>query len=112
MPFISVKTNRKISEENKIKLKSELGKAISIIPGKSESWLMVDIEDGRNMYFRGSGSEAILFAEVKLFGRATEAVYDELTEKLTDIFRKTVGAEEVYIKYEEVKTWGYNGGNF
>lgn len=112
MPFISVKTNKNISEKNKIELKTELGKAISIIPGKSESWLMVDIEDGRNMYFRGSNSEAILFAEVKLFGSATDAVYDKLTETLTDIFRKTAGSEEVYIKYEEVKTWGYNGGNF
>ena len=112
MPFISVKTNRKINEEKRLELKSELGKAISIIPGKSENWLMVDIEDGRNLYFRGSGSEDIVFAEVKIFGGASRQVYDKLTERLTDILRETAGAEEIYIKYEEAETWGYNGGNF
>lgn len=112
MPFISVKTNRSISDDMRTELKSELGKAISIIPGKSENWLMVDIEDERNMYFRGSSGEAIVFAEVKVFGSAARAVYDRLTERLTDIFRETVGAEEIYIKYEEAETWGYNGGNF
>ena len=112
MPFISVKTNRSISEEKKTELKSEFGKAISLIPGKSENWLMVDIEDGRCMYFRGSSREAIVFVEVKLFGSATHEVYDKLTERITDILRETAEAEEIYIKYEEVETWGYNGGNF
>ena len=47
MPFINVKTN--INIENKDVIKEELGKLISILPGKSETWLMVDIEDNKNM---------------------------------------------------------------
>lgn len=112
MPFISVKTNRKINDEKKNKIKSELGQAISIIPGKSESWLMVEIEDEKCMYFRGSSSEAIAFVEIKLFGSAPASAYDKLTAEVTDIMSKNADSEEVYVKYEEVNTWGYNGGNF
>lgn len=43
MPFIEVKTNQKIND--KTLLKQELGQAITAIPGKSENWLMIEMED-------------------------------------------------------------------
>jgi len=43
MPFIDTKTNVTITKEKEKELKERLGKAISIIPGKSESWLMLAI---------------------------------------------------------------------
>ena len=36
MPFINVKTNVKISRENEVAIKTMLGEAIALIPGKSE----------------------------------------------------------------------------
>ena len=45
MPFINSKVTVKISEEREKELKSRLGQAISVIPGKSESWLMTGFED-------------------------------------------------------------------
>jgi len=50
MPFISTKTNVNVSKEKEIELKEKLGQAISIIPGKSENWLMVAIEGDVPMY--------------------------------------------------------------
>ena len=41
MPFINSKVSVKTTEKQQKELKTRLGKAISIIPGKSESWLMV-----------------------------------------------------------------------
>ena len=49
MPFINVMTNSEIKDKNA--LKSELGNAITTIPGKSEAWLMVKLEDRADMYF-------------------------------------------------------------
>ena len=43
MPFINAKVTVKMSEEKKETIKEKLGKAISTIPGKSESWLMVGL---------------------------------------------------------------------
>ncbi|MFR5773050.1 MAG: hypothetical protein ACLUE7_07155 [Lachnospirales bacterium] len=39
MPFINVKTNVKISKENEVAIKTMLGEAIALIPGKSENHL-------------------------------------------------------------------------
>ena len=47
MPFINSKVNVKTTAEQQRELKERLGKAIATIPGKSESWLMVNLEDER-----------------------------------------------------------------
>ena len=58
MPFISTKTNVNVSKEKEVELKERLGQAISIIPGKSENWLMLAIEGVApdHMYIRYFGS--------------------------------------------------------
>ena len=54
MPFINIKTNENVTEEKAKAIKSKLGLAITAIPGKSEGWLMVGIEDDYKLFFRGS----------------------------------------------------------
>ena len=44
MPFINSKISTPISIEQEQALKTRLGQAISIVPGKSESWLMLGFE--------------------------------------------------------------------
>lgn len=44
MPFINVKISENLSDIQVDNLKSRLGEAISLIPGKSEAWLMVNIQ--------------------------------------------------------------------
>ena len=55
-------------KEKETQLKERLGEAISIIPGKSESWFMLAIEGGIPMYFRGDDSQPTAFIEVKFMG--------------------------------------------
>ena len=111
MPYINLKTNRSLSDENKQLLKSGLGQAIELIPGKSESWLMLSFHDDAHMYFRGE-DEPCAICQVKLFGTADEENYANLTEALTDILREEldIDPDRVYITYDEVTTWGWNGG--
>ena len=73
----------KISEEKETQLKERLGQAIAIIPGKSESWLMLAIEGEIPMYFRGDNSEPVAFIEIKTFGSASSDVYEKMTKELT-----------------------------
>ena len=47
MPFINSKVSVPLTDSEKETLKGKLGQAISLIPGKSESWLMVGFEIGR-----------------------------------------------------------------
>ena len=114
MPMISTKTNVAISEEQELTLKSELGKAISILSGKSEQWLMLSLEDKCRLYFKGDNSKPIAYVEVKVFGKIDYSQSNKLTAKICEIFDNVLGidASNVYIKYEEVDMWGWNGSNF
>lgn len=113
MPFINTRTSAEISKEQEILLKEKMGKAISLI-GKSESWLMLNFEDNCRLYFKGDNSKNMAIIEVALFGKANNSQYDALTEKLTEGISEVlkIDPSNVYIKYEEVEHWGYNGFNF
>lgn len=114
MPFINSKISTKLTDEQETKLKTELGKAISIIPGKSESWLMLGFEDEYSLYFRGDNSEPTAFIEVSVFGGENKKAFSELTSKICEIYNDILGIapDRIYIKYEPVANWGWNGGNF
>ncbi len=113
MPYIHTKTNVKISDEKEVVLKTEFGKAISIIPGKSERWLMLNFTDSERLWFAGDDSPSAMI-EVEIFGGTSETVYDSLTAKLTEIVSAELGIEpsRVYVKYEEIDHWGWNSANF
>lgn len=113
MPFIRTTTNVSISAAAEKTLKEQLGQAITLIPGKTESWLMLEFTGDKAMYFAGSDAPLVM-AEVTIYGGASDAAYDALTEKLTEIFAETlsVSPDRIYVKYAETDHWGWNGGNF
>lgn len=114
MPYIRTTVSKELTDEKRESIKTKLGQAIALIPGKSESWLMLSFEDNMKMYFRGDESEDYAYLEVSLFGSASDAAYDRLTAALSEIINEElgIGRENIYIKYEEAEHWGWNGNNF
>lgn len=114
MPYIRTTVSKELTDEKREAIKTKLGQAIALIPGKSESWLMLSFEDNMKMYFRGDESEDYAYLEVSLFGSASDAAYDRLTAALSEIINEElgIGRENIYIKYEEAEHWGWNGNNF
>ncbi|MFA9378046.1 MAG: phenylpyruvate tautomerase MIF-related protein [Lachnotalea sp.] len=114
MPYISTKTNVAISKEKEILIKEKFGQAIELIPGKSENWLMCVFEPEQSLYFKGKDDSNIAFIEVKIFGKASKDAYAALTKKITEIMGEdlNIASDKIYIKYEEVSVWGWNGNNF
>ncbi|MCR5687866.1 MAG: hypothetical protein K6G58_07600 [Lachnospiraceae bacterium] len=114
MPFIDSKVSIKITDEQEKELKSRLGRAISIIPGKSESWLMAGFEDDYHLYFAGDDSEPVAFVEVRLFGGPNKDAFSRMTAEITKIFGEVLGIapDRMYIKYSATPDWGWNGSNF
>lgn len=113
MPFIEVKTNVPVAADTAAQLKAGLGKAITAIPGKSETWLMVNICGGQMMYFQGTDAPCAM-VEVKLYGGASSSAYQAMTERTTDVVSAclNVPAGRIYVKYDEVEHWGMGGSNF
>ena len=113
MPFINVKTNIPVSENAQEALKTRLGQAIEAIPGKSEAWLMVEVEGDKALWMAGSDAPAAI-AEVSVYGGADAEDYSALTGRVCDILDSVldVPADRVYVKYAETEHWGWNGSNF
>ena len=113
MPFIDSKVSVSISEEQEKELKSRLGQAITLIPGKSETWLMTGFEDNYHLYFRGDNSQPMAFIAVEVYGRENPSAFESLTAEIMKIFNEVLGIapDHIYIKYAAVANWGWNGGN-
>ena len=114
MPFIHTRVNRPIDAETEKKLSQALRQAISLLPGKSESWLMLQFEDNCRLWFRGYNSFPIAMVEVKLFGGAEAAVSEKMTAEICRILNEEleIQPDHVYVNYTFSETWGWNGENF
>lgn len=114
MPYIEVKTTASADEAKRERIKSELGRAISTFPGKSESWLMVNIADNQKMWFRGDDSADIAMVSVDIYGSAQPKACEKMTAQICSLLQKELGIsqDKIYVKYMGFSEWGWNGSNF
>ena len=114
MPYINAKIGKKLTEEKMTELKAALGKAIEAIPGKTETYLMVCIEDGQNIWLAGDNSEPKAFFDVRILGKAQSEAYSRMTGEICRICDTLLGIDGagVYVTYSEYSDWGWNGKNF
>ena len=110
MPYINVKTNVALSDGKKDIIKRRLFDNISIIPGKSDRYLMVAIEDGVDMAFHRDSESAMAMVEVKLYGGSTKDAYQKLTAAICMIWQdeEDSAGGYCYVTYDEVKKWSIN----
>ena len=113
MPFIDSKVTVKLSDQQKEELKTELGKLIATL-NKSETYLMVGIEDSYDLWLGGRKLEKGAYVAVSLFGSAPRESYDRLTGQICDLLGRKldIPGNAVYVTYHPVSDWGWNGGNF
>lgn len=114
MPFIDSKISCKVTPDKQEVLKTALGQLISTIPGKSETFLMVGFNDEYPLYFGGQKLDKGAFVEIKIFGSASDDALEALTGKVCALYEKELGIPQnyIYVKYEFVDHWGWNGHNF
>ena len=113
MPYINLKTSVTLDEKLEDTLKSALGKAITAIPGKTENWLMVELEGDRKLWLGGKKRPRAMI-DVKIFGHADQSDFNAMTGELCDVCQRILGIKPdgVYVTYAEVENWGWNGENF
>lgn len=114
MPYISSTTSFLLGEDQKDIIKSKLGKLIEEIPGKSEKWLMIGFSENNTMYFNGEKSEKLAFIEVKILGSCDIKYKEILTDKISALFQQelNISKENIYIIFQEINDWGWNGNMF
>ena len=99
MPFIDSKVTVKMSDDQKEALKSSLGQAITTM-NKTESYLMVGINDGYDLFMGGKKLDKGAYVEVSVFGDVTPKACDAMTGKICDIFADVLGIPGKYAPKE------------
>lgn len=110
MPYIAVTTSKALSDEQKDELKKTIGQKISLIPGKTEAALMVDISDNHTMYF-ASEKRKLAYVDVRCYGSTEFENKKALTEALFDAVELHTGLHDdsIYLTYTEFSNWGTRG---
>ena len=113
MPFIDSKVTVTLSEAKKESIKTKLGQAIGTL-GKTESFLMVGFEDEYDLYMGGKKLDKGAYVSVRVFGQVNSSACGQMTGKICDIMQEALGipGNAVYVTYQGIADWGWNGGNF
>ena len=103
MPFIDSKVTVKISSQQREEIKTELGKLITTL-NKSETYLMVGIEDSCDLWLGGKKLDKGAYVAVSLYGDAPKELYDKLTGRICALLNDKLGilGNAVYVTYHPV----------
>lgn len=114
MPLIKAQFSKEVSKSEEVAIKEKLGKAISLFPGKSETYLMVEIEDNKRLYLGGKNDEDIALFEVELLGHCDKSDCEKVTTELCNISKDVLGisGNHVYVTFMEFDKWGYDSFMF
>ena len=113
MPFVIARVNVSVKLEQEQRIKSALGRAIELVPGKSEQYLMIGFEENYRFWLRWSDSQKAAYIEVSIFGNEKHCGYDGLTYDITRAFYGVldIPPENIYIKYDDIHVWGGERSN-
>ena len=113
MPFINTKVSIRVPTETRAKIRQQLGADMAVL-GKDEKWLMTGFEDGYDLAMAGDDRTPCAFVSVALFGSADSSACSEMTARICTLYSEMLGIPQnrIYVKYEFVREWGWNGQNF
>lgn len=111
MPFILSKVNVPVSPEQEQTLKTRLGKAIALVPGKSEEYLFLSFEDSCHLYLRGDNSRPMAYLTASIFGNEDHGGFSAFAAEVTEIYKEVLGVapEDCYIKFDDISSWAVSG---
>ncbi|HZK09333.1 MAG TPA: phenylpyruvate tautomerase MIF-related protein [Bacteroidales bacterium] len=112
MPYLKIKTNQKLNAGDE--LIANLSKLVAEMLHKPEKYVMIDVEDQRQMLFGGTDAP-LIYCELKSIGLPREQTSD-LSARLTGFLTEAthVPANRIYIEFVDAPRdlWGWNGGIF
>jgi phenylpyruvate tautomerase PptA (4-oxalocrotonate tautomerase family) len=111
MPYVSITSSKKLSQEEKDTIKTEMGSLIGIVPGKSESVMMIGFLDGTDIFYAGAPKNNAAYISIHLFGACGLAEKKELTEKVFKLMEDKLGVanSDLFVTISEFANWGWQG---
>ncbi len=108
MPYMKVSLAERLTEEKRKELVDGLGEALSNIPGKDGSMLMVDLEEGKTMFVGGMRQESFVFIDVRYYSRFEYHIKKKFTKAVFDVINRVLGIayEKMSLNISELSSWG------
>jgi phenylpyruvate tautomerase PptA (4-oxalocrotonate tautomerase family) len=114
MPTLRILTNVPIADEARRELLRRASSGVAAMLRKPESYVMVIIEDGRDLWFAGSGDPAA-YLELKSLG-LPESETADYSSALCELLHDTIGVPpaRVYIEFAAPPRhlFGWDSGTF
>ena len=114
MPYLKLRTNVSISQEQTPQLLSDLSQLLSKETGKSERYVMVELAGDRPMLFSGS-DEPLAYLECKSIGLSS-AQAKALSSSISRLLQNKLqlSSDRIYIEFSNcpAEFWGWNGSTF
>ncbi|WP_300683732.1 hypothetical protein [Acutalibacter sp. 1XD8-36] len=107
MPFIDVKASCEITASQELSLKEGLGEAITKIPGKSESRLMLCFQGGQHMWYAGKSDGPTVMVHTAIYGTTTPEAVESFGQAAVSLMREVLGAENVYLRMSQGTDWAF-----
>ncbi|MDR1351912.1 MAG: hypothetical protein LBK05_01415 [Treponema sp.] len=110
MPYVSLNTSEKLSETQKERVKSEIGRLIAVIPGKTEEVTIVDISGGHSMY-KGGQAVPCAYVDIRVYTKADPEGKKQFVDGLFVVLDRELGIpkDNVYMSVLEFEQWGDHG---
>ena len=111
MPLITLQVSFSLSPEEKDNITKELGQLISLMPGRSEKYLMVSIKDEYTVYLAGVKLERAAFMDLRLLGRESEEGQQKFVVEAQASLSKLldIPIDNIYTNILEMPHWGARG---
>ena len=111
MPLINLQVSFSLSQNEKDNVTKELGQLISLMPGRSEKYLMVTIKDEYAFYLVGEKLDRAAFMDLRLLGRESEEGQEKFVvaaqAALSKLLNIPIG--NIYTNILEMPHWGARG---
>lgn len=110
MPYIQLSTTQTLTDTQKEQLKTGFGQRISMIPGKQEAALFIDLVGNCSMYLAGQ-AQALAFLDVRLYGSASFEVKKAFTEEMFSFISSVIDvpSTNMYLTFSELEHIGVRG---
>jgi len=112
MPFIVVRA-AVMSREQELELKSRIGRAVSLVPGKNEASLLLCFEPGCRLYLGGQEAQAV-YVTTDFFGNEDHVGFDRFAAAVSQAFYDVLGVppENVFVRFGDISVWSTGGAAF
>lgn len=106
MPFVICKVNVPVSREQEVELKERLGRAIELVPGKSERGLLVAVEDCCRLWLAGD-DDPLAYVQADVFANEGHVGYAAFSAEMASAFKDIldIPPERVYVRYGDIPVW-------